>query len=312
MEEFADIKSKITQIASDLGFDLIKFAKYDKLSKEIEYFKSFLAKNYNVDMLWMESNVEKREDPQLIFPEIKSVIVMASSYNFGISHIETDGFGKISRYAWGRDYHKILDKRNKKFRTELETLGIKSKFYTDTGPCLDKQWAVRSGLGWQGKNGLVINRSLGSYFFISVGFLNIEIPADKPYRDYCGECTKCIDACPTNAIIENKVVDANKCLSYWTIENRDEKLPKHISENLNNWIFGCDICQQVCPWNNHRNLISKELDFLPRNNEVSIKLEDLVNMEEEEFSIRFMSSPVKRTKLSGMKRNSLEVLNKIS
>ena len=303
-----NLRKSIEDIAYSLGFDLVKFTKYEKLETEIGYFKDFIANNYHVDMRWMENNIDRREDPKIIFPEIKSIIVMASSYNFGISHIDSDGYGKISRYAWGRDYHKITDKRNKQFRIQLEAIGVKSKFYTDTGPCMDKQWAVKAGLGWQGKNGLVINKKLGSYFFISVGFLDVEIESDKPYQDFCGECTKCIQACPTDAIIRDKVVDANRCLSYWTIENRDEEFPEHISKNLNNWIFGCDICQQVCPWNNHRNLISKEFDFLPRKNETSVNLKEILEMEEETFEIRFMSSPVKRTKLKGMKRNSNEIL----
>jgi len=258
-------------------------------------------------MSWMDKGIDKREDPKLIFTDIKSVMVLASSYNYGISHLESNEFGKISRYAWGRDYHKVLDKRARKFRIALEKIGINSKFYSDTGPCMDKQWAVKAGLGWQGKNGLVINKKLGSYFFITVAFLDIDISEDKPYQDFCGECSKCITACPTDAIISNKIVDANKCISYWTIENRDEKFPEEISKNLNNWVFGCDICQEVCPWNNHRNIISKELSFLPRNNETVLEYEQVKNMNQEEFEIRFLSSPIKRTKLSGLKRNFEEL-----
>jgi len=302
-----EIKNKIEDISKSLGFDLIKFTKYEKLESEIKLFKNYIEKNFHADMKWMENSLDKREDPKLIFPEVKSVIVMASSYNFGISHLKDKNFGKIARYAWGRDYHKVLDKRTKIFRQSLSEIGVNSKFYTDTGPCLDRQWAVKSGLGWQGKNGMVINRNLGSYFFITVGFLDLEVSSDKIHRDYCGECTKCIQACPTNAIIQDKVVDSNKCISYWTIENRDDSFPDFISKNQHNWVFGCDICQEVCPWNNHRNLISKELDFLPRNNETSLNLDNINQMNEEEFSIRFMSSPVKRTKLKGLKRNAKEI-----
>lgn len=259
-------------------------------------------------MLWLSNNLEKRNDVKLIFPETKTIIVLATSYNFGISHIDKKKYGKISRYAWGKDYHKLLDKRAKKLRLQLKELGINSKFYTDTGPILDKQWGVKSGLGWQGKNGLLINKNLGSYFFITVGFLDIEIESDKPHQDYCGLCTKCISACPTGAIIQDKVVDSNKCISYWTIESRAESFPNEISENLNNWLFGCDICQEVCPWNNHKNLISSTFEFLPRNNEPSLELVKLVSIEDEEFNIRFQSSPIKRTKLTGIKRNSKEII----
>lgn len=302
-----EIKNKIEDISKSLGFDLIKFTKYEKLESEIELFKNYIENHFHADMKWMENNIEKREDPKLVFHDVKSVIVMASSYNFGISHLKDKNYGKVARYAWGRDYHKVLDKRTKKFRQALNEIGVNSKFYTDTGPCLDRQWAVKAGLGWQGKNGMVINKNLGSYFFITVGFLDIELSSDTIHRDYCGECTKCIKACPTDAIIQDKVVDSNKCISYWTIENRDDSFPQNISKNQENWLFGCDICQEVCPWNNHRNLISKELDFLPRNNETSLSLDSIGEMNEDEFSIRFMSSPIKRTKLKGLKRNAFEI-----
>lgn len=264
-------------------------------------------------MKWLESNLDKRKDVRLIFPDTQSIIALASSYNFGINHLEnhnseSQNYGKISRYAWGKDYHKVIDKKTKKLRIKLKELGINSKFYTDTGPCLDKQWAVKSGLGWQGKNGLILNKQLGSYFFITIGFLDKAIKADKPYSDFCGNCTKCISACPTNAIVKDKIVDSNKCISYWTIENRDENFPKDISDNLNDWIFGCDICQEVCPWNNHKNLLSNEFDFLPKNNETFLNLEKVKKLDEEEFNFRFQSSPIKRTKLSGLKRNSKELL----
>jgi epoxyqueuosine reductase len=272
------------------------------------HFTEYIKNQYHADMQWLSNNLEKRKDVRLIFPDTKTIIALATSYNFGISHIDSHDYGKLSRYAWGRDYHKILDKKTKKIRLKFEELGINSKFYTDTGPTLDKQWGVKSGLGWQGKNGLLLNKKLGSYFFITIGFLDIEIEADKPYSDYCGACTKCIRACPTDAIIQDKVVDSNKCISYWTIESKAESFPAEIAENLNNWLFGCDICQEVCPWNNHKNLISSSLEFLPRENESSIDLEKLLSIEDEEFNIRFQSSPIKRTKISGLKRNSKEIL----
>jgi epoxyqueuosine reductase len=262
-------------------------------------------------MHWLGRSNDKREDVKLVFENVKSIIVLATSYNLGIHHLPNIKEGKISRYAWGRDYHKVLDKKTRKLRLRLKDLGIDAKFYTDTGPCMDKQWAVEAGLGWQGKNGLVLNKKLGSYFFISVGFLDTAIEEDKPYQDFCGACTKCISACPTGAIIQDKVVDANKCISYWTIESTTDKFPKEISDNLNNWAFGCDICQEVCPWNNHKNKLSQEFNFLPKENETTFDYEKIKNMTEEEFNIRYLSTPMKRTKLSGIKRNMEEIRGKV-
>lgn len=298
------LKAHIRTKAHELGFDDVGFAKAEQLTEEIKNYKTWLDNNYNAEMQWMARNIEKRENVLNILPEAKSVIVFAHSYFTGISHKEDNN--KISRYAWGDDYHDIILKKLEIIEEFLKELSpaIKTKSYTDTGPILEKQWAVKSGIGWQGKNSLILNRNLGSYFFIGIIITSIEFDSDKTVKDYCSSCSKCIDACPTGAIIQDKVVDSNKCISYWTIEAKpNREIPQNIKENINGWAFGCDICQEVCPWNKHKPKITSETGFQPRHNETNFVPEEVFNMTEEEFRVRFAKSPIKRTKLNGIKRN---------
>ncbi|HRP02767.1 MAG TPA: tRNA epoxyqueuosine(34) reductase QueG [Candidatus Kapabacteria bacterium] len=304
MLDFNALKLSINKYAQELGFIRVAYASYSHLDTEINHYKEWIANSYNADMMWMDKNYEKREDVNLILEGAKSVIVLAHSYFTKQKHNSNEN--KISRYAWGDDYHDILLNKMNKLETFIKENypDFKSKAYTDTGPILEKQWAVRSGLGWQGKNSLILNKDFGSYFFLGVIINNIPFENDNTEIDRCGTCTKCIDACPTHAIIDNKIVDANKCISFWTIEAKPYKdIPEAIQENLNGWAFGCDICQEVCPWNRHKPVITSELNFFPRLQETNFDKEKLINYTDEEFRLRFKNSPIKRTKLKGIKRN---------
>ena len=300
-------KDNIIELCVNENFSQINIAKYELLTLEIEKYKEWLAKGYSADMEWMNNYLDKREDVSLIQENTKSIIVLAYNYNQNTNHESEDN--KISRYAWGDDYHNYIPKKLKRICNELKTTypNEKFKYYIDTGAILEKQWGVKSGLGWQGKNSLLLNKKLGSYFFISIIFTTLEVENDEIVKDYCGKCTKCIDACPTNAIIADKLVDSNKCISYWTIESKSEKFPSEISDNLEGWAFGCDICQEVCPWNNHRVTVQIE-DFVnPRFGETILDKETIFNYKEDEFSERYIKSPLKRPKHHGIKRNIIEV-----
>ncbi len=307
MEKFLVLKQLITEKALNLGFLDIGFAKYEILSDEIDSYSKWIDKNFNSDMQWMEKNYDKRKDTSKILSDVKSVIVLAYNYYSGNHQDYIPGKnGKISRYAWNYDYHDII-------KPKLHTLaGFISenhknhnyRVYVDTGPVLEKIWAEKSGIGWQGKNSLILSKEFGSYIFLGVILSNLELDFDSPVKDYCMSCTKCIDACPTNAIVEPKVVDSRKCISYWTIEAKpDKEFPDEIKNSISGWAFGCDICQEVCPWNRHKPKITEDLRFHPRKNETVLDIQTIRNMTQEEFSDRFRKSPVKRTKLAGLKRN---------
>jgi epoxyqueuosine reductase len=218
--------------------------------------------------------------------------------------------GKISRYAWGKDYHLII--RDKLELIIAELTKIDSSFeaisYVDTGPVMDKVWAVRSGLGWQGKHTNVINKQIGSWFFIVNIITNWQFEYLNPIDDFCGSCTACIDACPTKAIVNEYVVDSNKCISYLTIENKKE-IPEEFKDQFDNWLFGCDICQEVCPWNIRFSQSTNNAEFFPSKGNNEIDLLEVLNLTKEQFEKRFEISPVKRAKISGLKRNAKFLLN---
>jgi epoxyqueuosine reductase len=293
----------VIQKAKAVGFDLIGFAKADVLEKESELLKEWLAKNYQADMDYMNKSFEKRKDVKQILPNAKSVISLGLNYYTFDSYSNDKLKGKVSRYAWGKDYHLIiwamldeLEEELKKIYPEFESIS-----YVDTGPVMDKAWAVRAGIGWLGKHTNVINREMGSWFFIANIITNCEFDYSKPISDFCGSCTACLDACPTEAIIQEYVVDANKCISYLTIENKNE-ISEEFKGKFDNLIFGCDICQEVCPWNQKFPVETLIKDFHPQNKELN--LADVDEMTEADFRQRFRVSPIKRAKLSGLKRNA--------
>ena len=235
----------IIEKAKKIGFNLIGFARADELKDETRHLKEWLDKGFQAGMKYMERNIDKRKDAFLILPKAKSIISLAVNYYIDKKHSNQKGKGKLSRYAWGKDYHLIIWEMLETLETSLKKIDpqFKSKSYVDTGPVMDKAWAVKSGIGWMGKHSNIINRNYGSWFFIANIINNYEFDYSDSIPDYCGSCTACIDACPTNAIVQPYVVDSNKCISYLTIENKGE-IPGEFSDKFDGWIFGCDVCQE--------------------------------------------------------------------
>lgn len=291
------IKSK----AQELGFMHCGISKADFLKEEAPRLESWLKKGMHGSMSWMENHFDMRLDPRLIVPGAKSVISFILNY-FPEENFHNEEF-KISKYAYGRDYHKVIKKKIKQLvQTLQEDIGdFNGRGFVDSAPVMDKVWAQKSGLGWIGKNSNLINRDTGSFFFIAELIVDFELEYDGPIEDYCGDCTKCIDACPTDAIAEPYVVDGSKCISYLTIELK-EAIPKEFKGKMDNWIFGCDICQDVCPWNRFSKG-HKVKEFVPNEDFKSISKNDWVDITEEVFEKAFAGSAVKRTKLEGLKRN---------
>ncbi|MEJ5352419.1 MAG: tRNA epoxyqueuosine(34) reductase QueG [Melioribacteraceae bacterium] len=290
--------------AKELGFDLIGFARAELLNQEIEHLQEWLKKGYHASMEYMNRNLEKRLDVRKILPDAKSIISLAINYYKDGNFSNDNGYGKVSRYAWGKDYHLIIWEKLELLEDELKEIdsSFESKFYVDTGPVMDKVWAVKSGIGWMGKHSNVITRELGSWIFLAEMITNYEFEYNEPISDFCGTCTACIDACPTKAIVDDYVVDANKCISFLTIENKGE-ISEEFKNKFDNWIFGCDICQDVCPWNKKFSKPNKNHEFNSIENK-ELQIEEVIKMNEEEFQKRFESSPIKRTKLNGLKRNA--------
>jgi epoxyqueuosine reductase len=305
------VREEIINIAKNLGFDLVGFAAAEELVKETGELEEWLEKGYHGGMQYMERNSEKRRDVRNILPSARTVISLALNYYTPAEHSGDPDKGKISRYAWGEDYHDIIWEKLDIFLEKLSNLvpGSEGKSYVDTGPVMDKVWGVRSGIGWQGKNTNIINREKGSWFFIATVITDIEVEKyDLPEEDYCGSCSACIDACPTGALVDSYKIDGSRCISYLTIENKGE-IGEEFRGKMDNWIFGCDICQDVCPWNKKFAEESKVEQFYPKRG-TEVGLIEAVDMEQEEFSEMFRKSPVKRSKLKGLKRNALFLLKK--
>jgi epoxyqueuosine reductase len=296
--------------AKTIGFDLVGFAKAEILFEESGKLAEWLKKEMNAGMEYMGKNFEKRKDVTKILPGAKSVISLGLNYYTSNSYFKNDSngkdsppVGKVSRYAWGKDYHLIIWAMLDELEEELKHIdpNFESISYVDTGPMMDKAWAVRSGIGWLGKHTNVINRENGSWFFIANIITNTEFDYSEQIPDFCGSCTACIDACPTDAIVQEYVVDANKCISYLTIENKKE-ISAEFKGKFDNWLFGCDICQDVCPWNQKFPVETLIKDFHPQYKE--LELDEVNVMNEETFKAKFRTSPIKRAKLNGLKRNA--------
>jgi epoxyqueuosine reductase len=298
----------VIQKAKVVGFDLVGFAKVDPLRKESGLLQEWLGKNYQAGMDYMSKNSDKREDVKKILPEAKSVVSLGLNYYTPDSYSNDELTGKVSRYAWGKDYHLVIWAMLDELEEELNKVDptFESISYVDTGPVMDKVWAVHAGLGWLGKHTNVINRGIGSWFFIANLITNYEFDYSEQIPDYCGTCTACIDACPTDAIIQEYVVDANKCISYLTIENKRD-ISEAFKGKFDNWLFGCDICQDVCPWDQKFPVESLINDFHPQQKELD--LDNVLRMNEEEFKEKFQISPVKRAKLTGLQRNAAFLKN---
>lgn len=301
-----EIKAK----ALEIGFDKIGIVPAAELSAEAARLADWLRRGFHADMAWLERVPRKRTDPALIFPEARTVVAVALNYFTPHDHRDSPQRGKISRYAWGDDYHDIMTEKLRELLAWIISAdpSVEGKICVDTAPMMDKAWAVRAGLGWLGKHSNVITREMGSWIFLGEIILNVELDYDNDVvEDHCGTCRACLDACPTSAIVEPYVVDSTKCISYATIELRDEKLPPDIAKSQSGWIYGCDICQDVCPWNRFERPSSEER-FEPRHGETSLGLAAVTEMTHDEYVVRFRRSAIKRAKLAGLKRNAASLL----
>ncbi len=273
----------------------------------------WLARGFQADMGWMES--QKRQDIRQLMPAAKSIICVALNYYSDEQRPEGNQYAKISRYGWGRDYHRVLTKKLKQLsdwlvsqHSDLALDGIEARLYADTGPVQDKFWAQQAGLGWIAKNGNVITRSYGSWVFLGEIITNLPLASDRPHTAHCGSCTRCISACPTDAIRAPGVVDANRCIAYHTIENRAQVLPEAIATNLQNWVAGCDICQDVCPWNQRFAQTTDVEGFQPYPKNVAPTLAELANITDAEWERRFPASALRRIKPAMLRRNAQAAL----
>lgn len=300
---------RLKQKARELGFSHVGIARAQRLDSESKLLTEWLGRGFHATMKWMEKNPERRVDPSAILPGARSIVSVAMNYYSAQQHSEDSSAGKVSRYAWGDDYHDMLGDRLDRLSEWLkeQAPNSKSRRYVDTGPVMEKAWAVRAGIGWLGKHTNVITRELGSWVFLGEIITDVELEPDTPIEDFCGTCTACLDACPTGAIVEPYVVDSAKCISYLTIEHRGP-IADEFKPISGNWIYGCDICQDVCPWNRFQQPTPHQA-FEARPENVAPRLEELSVMTQEEFSRRFKNSPMKRTKLEGLKRNARAILD---
>lgn len=293
------VKSK----AYELGFDFCGVAKAGFLEEEAPLLEAWLNNHMHGKMQYMENHFDKRLDPAKLVPGAKSVVSLLFNY-YPEKELPKENNYKIAKYAYGKDYHFVLKKKLKSlFSAIKEQIGtsIEGRVFVDSAPVMDKAWAKRSGLGWIGKNTNLINKQSGSYFFIAELIIDLELEPDGPVNDFCGNCTKCIDACPTGAIPEPYVVDGSKCISYYTIELK-ENIPEEARGTYQDWIFGCDICQDVCPWNKFSKP-HNEPEFNPPDELRRMRKKDWEELTEETFKKVFKDSPLKRAKLEGLKRN---------
>ena len=280
------------------------------LTDERNRLNEWLARGYHGEMRWLAREPEMRTDPRRLFPAARSVVVVAKNYYTPQKHTDDPQTGKVSRYAWGDDYHDVVGEKLRSLLAWIqeEVPGTTGKVCVDIQPMMDKVWAARAGLGWIGKHTNLITTEHGSWVFIGELLLNLELEYDNEVvADHCGSCTLCIDACPTDAITEPYVLDSNKCISYATIELRDPELPKPVADNLEGWFYGCDICQDVCPWNRFAQT-TDEPRFLPREGNVNASLAELLELTPETYAARFRHSAMKRAKLSGLQRNARTLL----
>jgi epoxyqueuosine reductase len=297
--------SVVKEKAIEIGFHKVGIAAVSAgKNTEAERLQAWIKLGYHADMEWM--NNPKRYDISLIMPEARSLVCVALNYYTPQQRPEGEEYAKISRYGWGRDYHKVMHKRLKTLTTWLQSLdaGIQARYYADTGPVQDKVWTQRAGIGWIAKNGNVITREYGSWVFLGEIVTNIELESDRPHTEHCGSCTRCLDACPTGAITQPFVVDANRCIAYHTIENRSEELPQAIASRMQGWVAGCDICQDVCPWNQRFAKTTDVVDFQPYPENIAPKLIELAQISDEEWDKRFPASALRRIKPEMLRRNA--------
>ncbi|GAB5417452.1 MAG: tRNA epoxyqueuosine(34) reductase QueG [Crocinitomicaceae bacterium] len=293
----------IKQKALEMGFMYCGVSKADFLKEEAPRLEAWLKNEQHGKMSYMANHFDKRLDPRLLVDDAKSVVSLLLNY-YPDQTQEDEDAPKISKYAYGKDYHFVIKDKLKTLMSFIqEEIGeVGGRVFVDSAPVMDKAWAAKSGLGWIGKNSNLIHPKNGSFFFVAELILDLELTPDGPMKDYCGTCTKCIDACPTDAIVEPYVVDGSKCISYLTIELKDAILPGSFKDQMDNWMFGCDICQDVCPWNRFSKP-HQESAFQPHENLLKMSKVDWEDLTEEVFRELFRNSAVKRTKYTGLKRN---------
>jgi len=308
-----ELTEQIKAEAQRLGFTLTGVTTPDP-PDHLDFFHNWLSEGFHASMDWIaaERSLERRSDPQAILPECKSILVLGSPYPTPKGNLKG---GNIASYALNQDYHDVLPDKLKslvEFLEEKVGHSVPNRWYTDSGPILERELAMRAGLGWIGKNTILINRDHGSYFLISEILLGLDLVTDLPITEsFCGSCTNCLDTCPTGALREPHTLDANRCISYLTIEHREE-IPLELRPQIGDWIFGCDICQVVCPWNKPGSEAPDILDeLLPREELLAINLIEELGLGQAEFSARFKGSPVKRTKRRGYLRNVAVVLGNL-
>lgn len=303
MQKIDSNTNTIKLAAKELGFDYCGIAKASLLSEDAQRLEKWLSNGMHGKMQYMENHFDLRIDPRKLFPGAKSVITLLKNYYPSTSQNEDSP--KIAKYAWGQDYHDVIRKQLHQLLSILQSkIGqINGRGFVDSAPVLERSWALKSGLGWIGKNGNLINKNNGSFFFIATLVVDIELNYDDPIaKDYCGTCTKCIDHCPTDAIQDNKVIDGSKCISYFTIELKDALIPSAMKGKFNDWMFGCDICQDVCPWNRFSSP-HQETSFEPIPAILNMSIKDWQQLNKEQFDILFKHSPLKRSKFTGISRN---------
>jgi epoxyqueuosine reductase len=293
----------IKQKSRDLGFFFCGISKAEFLEEEADHLETWLKRSYQGKMSYMENHFDKRLDPRLLVPGAKSVVSLLLNYYPEERQIDPDS-PKISKYAYGEDYHFVIkDKLFELFHYIQEEIGeVAGRVFVDSAPVMDKVWAKKSGLGWVGKNSNLIHPRHGSFFFIAELIIDLDLEPDGPIKDYCGTCTRCIDACPTDAIVEPYVVDGSKCISYLTIELKDQIIPSEFKGKMENWAFGCDICQDVCPWNRFSKP-HNESRFKSSSDLLGLTKQEWTELTEEIFSELFKKSPVLRPGFDGLKRN---------
>lgn len=293
----------IKHIASTNGFDYCGIAKAVPLDDDARRLESWLNQQRHGSMSYMERYFDLRVDPTKLVPGAKSVITLLK--NYFPSQEQGPGAPKISKYAWGKDYHEVIREQLQKLldAIRIHVGDIQGRGFVDSAPVLERSWATRSGAGWIGKNGNLITKQSGSFFFIATLIVDIPLEYDDPFaKDFCGTCRKCIDACPTEAILDNKVIDGSKCISYFTIELKDALIPNEMKGKFDNWMFGCDTCQDVCPWNRFSHP-HQEPSFDPLPEILNLNTHEWELLTEEAFRKIFQHSPLKRSKFNGIQRN---------
>ncbi|HNJ93622.1 MAG TPA: tRNA epoxyqueuosine(34) reductase QueG [Ferruginibacter sp.] len=293
----------VRSAANRLGFDHCGLARAQRLDEDARRLESWLNKGFQGSMHYMENHFDLRVDPGKLVPGARSVITLL--LNYFPAEQQNDKAPQVSKYAYGQDYHDVIRPKLNAFLLELkEKFGeIQGRGFVDSAPVLERSWAQKAGLGWVGKNGNLINKQAGSFFFIATLITDLELEYDAPFaKDYCGTCTRCIDVCPTEAILPGKVIDGSKCISYFTIELKDALIPEAMKGKFDNWMFGCDACQDVCPWNRFAKPQQQEA-FTPVPEILHFSSNDWEELTEENFKKIFRDSPLKRAKYAGIRRN---------